>query len=95
MGLRNPGILLRLRVLFRILLWCCIYNLQNVILQIVYVYIRSLFLVDTLAANWIRRKLHHEELHDLFSSQNIITTIKWRRMRRTGHAARIGEMRIT
>jgi hypothetical protein len=36
------------------------------------------------------RKLHNEELHDLYSS-SIIRIIKSRRMRWAGHVARIGE----
>jgi hypothetical protein len=42
-----------------------------------------------------RRKLHDEELHNLCSSPNIIRIIKSRRMRWTGHAARMWEMRKT
>jgi hypothetical protein len=37
------------------------------------------------------RKLHKEELHNLYSSPNIIRMIKARRMRWVGHVARIGE----
>jgi hypothetical protein len=37
------------------------------------------------------RRLHTEELNDLFLSPNIIRVIKSRRMRRTGHVARMGE----
>jgi hypothetical protein len=37
------------------------------------------------------RKLHKEELRDLYSSQSIIRIIKSRRMRSVGHVARIGE----
>jgi hypothetical protein len=37
-----------------------------------------------------RRKLHNEELHNLYSSPNIIRMIKSRRMRWTGHVARLG-----
>jgi hypothetical protein len=33
------------------------------------------------------RKLHNEELHNLWSSPNIIRQIKSRRMRWTGHVA--------
>jgi hypothetical protein len=33
------------------------------------------------------RKLHNEELHNLYSSPNIITMIKSRRMRWAGHVA--------
>jgi hypothetical protein len=37
------------------------------------------------------RKLHNEELHNLYSSPNIIRIIKSRRMRWAGHVARMGE----
>jgi hypothetical protein len=36
-------------------------------------------------------KLHNEELNDLYFSPSIIRVIKSRRMRWTGHAARMGE----
>ena len=39
------------------------------------------------------RKLHNEELNDLYSSPNIIWVIKSRRMRWVGHVARMGEKR--
>jgi hypothetical protein len=39
------------------------------------------------------RKLHNEELHDLYSSPSIIRIIKLRRMRWSGHVARMGEKR--
>jgi hypothetical protein len=39
------------------------------------------------------RKLHNEELHNLYSSPNLIRTIKSRRMRWAGHVARMGEKR--
>jgi hypothetical protein len=39
------------------------------------------------------RKLHNEELRDLYSSPSIIRIIKSRRMRRAGHVARMGEKR--
>ena len=39
------------------------------------------------------RKLHNEELNDLYSSLNIVWVIKSRRMRWAGHVARMGEMR--
>jgi hypothetical protein len=41
------------------------------------------------------RKLHNEELHNVYSSWNIFTVIIWRRMRCVGHAARLGEIRNT
>jgi hypothetical protein len=40
------------------------------------------------------RKLHNDELHDLYSSPNIVRVIKSRRMSRAGHVARIGEGRV-
>jgi hypothetical protein len=39
------------------------------------------------------RRLHKEELNDLYSSPNIIRVIKSRRMRWAGHVARMGEKR--
>jgi hypothetical protein len=36
------------------------------------------------------RKLHNEELHNLYSSPSIIRMISSRRMRWTGHEARMG-----
>jgi hypothetical protein len=36
------------------------------------------------------RKLHNEELHNLYSSPNIIRIIMSRRMRLAGHIARLG-----
>jgi hypothetical protein len=37
------------------------------------------------------RKLHNEELHNLYSSPNIIRMIKSRWMRRAGYVARMGK----
>jgi len=39
------------------------------------------------------RKLHNEELNDLYCSHNIVQVIKSRRMRWEGHVARMGEGR--
>jgi len=39
------------------------------------------------------RRLHNEELHDLYCSPNIVRLIKWRRMRWAGHVAQMGEER--
>jgi hypothetical protein len=39
------------------------------------------------------RKLHNEELHNLYSSPNIIRMIKSRGIRWAGHVARMGETR--
>jgi hypothetical protein len=40
-----------------------------------------------------QRKLHNEELHNLYCSPSIIRIIKSRRMRWAGHVARMGEKR--
>jgi hypothetical protein len=37
------------------------------------------------------RKLHNEELNDLYCSPNIVRVIRLRRMRRVGHVACTGE----
>jgi hypothetical protein len=39
------------------------------------------------------RKLHNDELHNLYSSLNLVRVIKSRRMRWAGHVARMGEGR--
>jgi hypothetical protein len=46
---------------------------------------------EEVAGSW--RRLHSEELHNLYASPNIIRVIKSRRMRWAGHVARMGEMR--
>jgi len=46
---------------------------------------------DEVTGEWGR--LHNEELHDLYSSPNIVRVIKSRRMRWAGHVARMGEER--
>jgi hypothetical protein len=43
---------------------------------------------DEVTEYWI--KLHNEELHNLYSSLNIIRMIKSMRMRWEGHVARMG-----
>jgi hypothetical protein len=40
------------------------------------------------------RKLHNEELHNLYSSPDIIRQVKSRRVRWAGHVARIGEKSV-
>jgi hypothetical protein len=40
------------------------------------------------------RRLHNEELNDLYSSTNIVRVIKSKRMRWAGHVARTSEERV-
>jgi len=47
--------------------------------------------MDGVTGEW--RRLHNEELNDLYSSSNIVRVITWRRMRWAGHVARMGEER--
>jgi hypothetical protein len=46
---------------------------------------------DEVTGEW--RKLHSGDLHNLYSSPDIIRQIKSRRMRWAGHVARVGEGR--
>jgi len=44
---------------------------------------------DEVTGEW--RKLHNEELNDLYCSPSIVRVIKSRRLRWAGHVARVGE----
>jgi hypothetical protein len=46
---------------------------------------------DEVTGGW--RKLHNDELRDLYSSPSLIRIIKSRRMRWAGHVTRMGEKR--
>jgi hypothetical protein len=46
---------------------------------------------EEVSGRW--RRLHNEELHKFCSSSNIIRVIKSRRLRWTGHTARMGAIR--
>ena len=43
---------------------------------------------DEVTKEW--RKLHNEELNDLYCLPNIVRVIKWRKIRWAGHVARRG-----
>jgi hypothetical protein len=46
---------------------------------------------NAVTGDWM--KLHNKELHNLYSSPNIIRMVKSTRMRWAGHVARMGETR--
>jgi hypothetical protein len=47
---------------------------------------------DEETGNW--RKLHNDELHNLYSSPDIIRMIESRRLRWAGHVTRMGRRRM-
>jgi hypothetical protein len=48
-------------------------------------------LTEEVVGGW--RRLHNEELHNLYASSAIVSIIKLRRIRRVGHVTCMGEMR--
>jgi hypothetical protein len=46
---------------------------------------------EEVAGGW--KRLHNEEIHNVYASPYIIRVIKSRKMRWVGHVARMGEMR--
>ena len=59
---------------------------KNMVLRIIFGSRR-----DEVRGEW--RRLHNEELNDLYSSANIVRVMKSRRMRWAGHVVRMGEER--
>jgi len=59
---------------------------KNMVLRIIFGSRR-----DEVRGEW--RRLHNEELNDLYSSANIVRLMKSRRMRWAGHVVRMGEER--
>jgi len=47
---------------------------------------------DEIIGEW--KRLHTEELNDLYCSPNVVRVIKSGRMRRAGHVARMGQRRV-
>ena len=47
---------------------------------------------DEVTGEW--RKLHNEELNDLYSLPNIVRVVKSRRMRWAGHVAHMGRIEV-
>jgi hypothetical protein len=50
---------------------------------------------DPEANIWAQEGLHHEELHSLYRSPNIVREIKYRRLRWARHVSRMGVPNLT
>jgi hypothetical protein len=70
-----------------------LYCKNNLVTKIINKVLRKIFepKKDEVTGEW--RKLHSEELHELYSSPSIIRIIKSRSMRWAGYVARIGQKR--
>ena len=55
--------------------------------------LRGIFLAERNEVTGEWRKLHNEELNDVYCSPNVVRVIKSRRVRRIGHVARMDEDR--
>jgi hypothetical protein len=55
--------------------------------------LRRIFGLERDEVTWAWRKLHNEELNDMYSSPNIVRVIKSRRMRWAEHVARMFDRR--
>ena len=55
--------------------------------------LRGIFGTERDEVRWDWRKLHNEELNDLYCSPSIVRVIKTRRMRWAGQVARMGKKR--
>jgi hypothetical protein len=62
--------------------WCLVKQRDN--------FTFYLYIYRELNPNGSWRKLHNDELHNLYCSPNIVRVIKSRRMRWAGHVARMG-----
>ena len=91
-------------LLMLLLCWSGVYWVDSVHARAAYIYKRKLRVFenmvlrrifgprrDEVTGEW--RRLHNEELNDLYSSPSIVRVIKSRRLRWAGHVARISEDR--
>jgi hypothetical protein len=56
--------------------------------------LRRIFGPKEVEVTGVWRKLHNEELNDLYFSHNIFWVIKSRKIRWAGHVARMGERKV-